>query len=599
MFSLFLLQTNGSKIRDMSNPEDMDDLVTVEWDEKLEVTSEITEPELMISIEPQDEPQERNHRYDSVEVYPDFIKNESTPSLDKATNLMSTTSKSNLPFDRSHELMTNGYINIVPISNQQKEHKYSQSTRLKNISSDLTNIDFKRPFYQDMDTNKLKDPKLEQSCPVYGDRRQVDFNVLLSMAHKEEVPVSDDTLQCVRCSWKFSNKDINDHVNNKKCGGEREYICCLCKTNYVALFALRRHVRESHLCENPFECDLCGQRFNNKGSFKRHMAVHSDERPYACSVCGLSFKLENNLKRHWMVHTDERPFPCTICDKKFRKAEHLKKHFLIHTGEKPFKCDKCDGAFRSKYHLEKHQLTHVPGERRFKCKECGARFTLRTCLMQHMKVHTCTEKTYRCKICNKAFARQTFLDGHLKTHQRREVFKKTGEKPFSCDQCNVSYFTKLSLENHVAQDHSERTKTFKCADCNARFASKRKLLLHVKSHKTTEQYELPKHSRRDTLPHANQNKQNSCNVCGEQFRSVRALQWHERSHSGYSCDVCNECFSDLRGLKEHHLICVEKVECSICHMIFESKRGLRRHQKSKHTKPCYVVLESLYQMLLP
>ena len=579
----------------MSDPEDMDDLVTVEFDEKLEVTSEITEPQLMISIEPVDETQERNHRYDNVEVCAGFVKNETTPSLDKATNLMSTTSNSDLLFDRTHELVTNGYINIEPIGEQQGEHKYTENTCLKNLSSDLADTDLKRSFYQgEQGETKLMDSKLEQMCPVHGDRRKADLIALFSMAHEE-------VLQCARCLWKSSNReDMDDHVSNKKCGGEKEYVCCLCGTDYVGLFALRRHIRESHLCENPFECDVCGQHFNNKGSFKRHMAVHSDERPHACAICGMRFKLENNLKRHMMIHTDERPFPCTICDKKFRKAEHLKKHLLIHTGQKPFKCDKCDAAFRTKYHLQKHHVTHVPGERRFKCEECGAGFVHRAYLMQHMKVHTCTEKTFQCKICNKAFARQILLDAHLKIHQRREMFKKTGEKPFSCDQCDASYFCKLSLDNHVAQDHSEMTKTFKCAGCNARFASKRKLLLHAKNHEKDELYEIPhmNHSRSDTLSHGNQDKSNSCNVCGEQFRSVRALLLHERSHNGYSCDVCNECFSDVRGLKDHHLICVEKVKCNICDMIFESKRGLRKHQKSKHTKPCSVVLESLYQMLL-
>ena len=588
----------------MSDQEDMDDLVTVELDGKLEVTSEITEPELMISIEPRDEAQERNHRHGSAEVCPDFDKNESEPSFVKAKNLMFTTCNSDLPIERTHELMTNGYINIEPIGEQQGEHKY---TRLKNenLSSDFTDKDCKRHFYQDEQGKTklgLSDLKLEQKCPVHGDRRKVDFIALLRTAHEEESLISDDTLQCTRCCWKFSNKeDMDDHVNNKKCGGEKEYICCRCNTDYVALFALRRHIRESHLCENPFQCNVCGQLFNNKGSCKRHMAVHSDERPHACTVCGMSFKLENNLKRHKMIHTDERPFPCTICDKKFRKAEHLKKHLLIHTGQKPFKCDKCDAAFRTKYHLQKHQLTHVPGERRFKCEECGAGFTLRTYLMQHMKVHmACGEKTFRCKICNKAFTRQALLDSHLKIHQRREMFNKTGEKPFSCDQCDASYFVKISLENHVAKDHSERTKTFKCVDCNARFTSKRKLLLHAKNHEENEQYEIlnMNHSRQDTLSDGNQSKPNNCNVCGEQFRSVRALQWQEWSHNGYSCNVCNECFSDLRGLKEHNLFCVEKVKCSICGMIFESKRRLRKHQKSNHTKPCYVVLENLCQVLL-
>ncbi len=50
--------------------------------------------------------------------------------------------------------------------------------------------------------------------------------------------------------------------------------------------------------EKPVMCDLCENRFVNKGLLFDHMKTHTGEKPYQCYVCGKSFATVNQLCAH-------------------------------------------------------------------------------------------------------------------------------------------------------------------------------------------------------------------------------------------------------------------------------------------------------------
>ena len=48
----------------------------------------------------------------------------------------------------------------------------------------------------------------------------------------------------------------------------------------------------------PFICNICGARFIQKSSLRRHISTHEDEKSFQCSFCESTFKHEFGLAFH-------------------------------------------------------------------------------------------------------------------------------------------------------------------------------------------------------------------------------------------------------------------------------------------------------------
>jgi uncharacterized Zn-finger protein len=74
--------------------------------------------------------------------------------------------------------------------------------------------------------------------------------------------------------------------------------------------------------------------------------------------------------------------------------------------------------------------------------------------------------------CSKTFTRKDNIKYHLKTHDQHR------DRPFSCDQCNKSYFRAIDLTRHIRVSH-EKVKAFNCHICCQSYTRKEALKRHM------------------------------------------------------------------------------------------------------------------------
>lgn len=79
--------------------------------------------------------------------------------------------------------------------------------------------------------------------------------------------------------------------------------------------------------EGLFECLFpnCRKLFRRRYNVRSHIQTHLCDRPYACDVCGASFVRPHDLRRHSRCHQDERPYSCP-CGKAFNRHDALHRH---------------------------------------------------------------------------------------------------------------------------------------------------------------------------------------------------------------------------------------------------------------------------------
>ena len=156
-------------------------------------------------------------------------------------------------------------------------------------------------------------------------------------------------------------------------------------------------------------------------SEKSQNVRHSGEKPHVCEDCDKGFSTKQELKLHERSHTGEKPCQCGKCNKSFANVQALFTHTLIlkknsiemKYGDKPYQCELCSKSYRSKSALINHtNLSHIGIDNSVICDSCSKVLSNAYSLMVHRRKHT-YERPYKCQNCNFSFFTKHHLQRHL------------------------------------------------------------------------------------------------------------------------------------------------------------------------------------------
>ena len=155
------------------------------------------------------------------------------------------------------------------------------------------------------------------------------------------------------------------------------------------------------------------------------------------------------------------------------------------------------------------------------------------------------------------------------------------DRPIFCYECDFPAEDYHDLGEHMMEFHA-----FACRICGDSFEDQEGLAEHEQTHNEDTSNDLNSHkSKPDHM------KSNSCNICAENFETVRSVMIHKK---GQHKDKVSKCWKFTAGNCElGDDICwfihsestqsdFTEIKCNLCEKAFSHQNNLMQHKKSEH-----------------
>ncbi|KFB38176.1 hypothetical protein ZHAS_00005504 [Anopheles sinensis] len=142
------------------------------------------------------------------------------------------------------------------------------------------------------------------------------------------------------------------------------------------------------------------------------------------------------------THEENR---CMVCGEKFQSRDVWIAHLTIHKAERPFQCHICLAQFKTKYVQQNHIRTVHENVRSYRCLICtepSRMFKSKRTLEDHMRYHT-GERPFVCCIC-----KITFSSGSVHRNHMYRVHREMRKKDRRCNHCGKVFDRILDLKRH-------------------------------------------------------------------------------------------------------------------------------------------------------
>lgn len=126
---------------------------------------------------------------------------------------------------------------------------------------------------------------------------------------------------CYHCNKKIDRIiDLRKHM----LGHVKQRVCKLCGKGFRDLTVLRRHLL-CHTGAKSFSCTLCPKKFQQKYCLDQHLFKHQGRDDIKCTVCHKLFSTKYNAKIH-MKTMHRKIEVCDLCGEKFNSKSEFVKH---------------------------------------------------------------------------------------------------------------------------------------------------------------------------------------------------------------------------------------------------------------------------------
>ena len=267
-----------------------------------------------------------------------------------------------------------------------------------------------------------------------------------------------------------------------------------------------------------------------KVHLKKVHDIEAEKRDHICEQCGKSYSNSSSLYTHQQLKHGQNFYICTLCDKMVTARKKLQDHlrsvhsvlFIEVISRSIYVCPECKTTYNSSSTLNEHLVTEHGATQEHQCNECSMNLVSKNLLTAHlMECHNFNPLS---------------MENSTQVEGGKNI--KIQSKQFQCDICKQFLKSKITLQNHIVQNHEKESHKYRCSKCDYSTYENGKLNQHIKS----------KH--RDA-------KDFKCDQCDFVTNFVTLLNKHKRTvhekKKRFSCEHCNRGFDQKPPFLKHLL----------------------------------------------